>query len=52
MDVREVLEGVRGRDPEGRMWVYVSGPNAFIEVGKGACKKLAGVDWYAASWEV
>ncbi len=33
----------------GRTWVYLSGPNAFIETGEKACRK-AGVDYYGARW--
>ena len=33
----------------GRTWVYLSGPNAFIENGEKACRKV-GVDYYGARW--
>ena len=52
VDAEETLAEVRKRDPGGRMWVYISGPNAFIEGGTKACKAQAGVDWYAASWDI
>jgi len=34
-----------------RVWVYISGPNAFIEAGETACKTL-GVEYYGARWEI
>ena len=38
------------KDGGGRkVWVYLSGPNAFISTGEKACKKL-GVDYYGARW--
>ena len=52
MDVGKALADVRKRDPRGKMWVYISGPNAYIEVGERACNGQVGVDWYAASWEI
>ncbi len=33
----------------GRTWVYLSGPNVFIETGEKACRKV-GVDYYGARW--
>lgn len=39
-----------------RSWVYISGPNKFIESGKEACRAVkrleADLDFYAASWEI
>jgi len=39
----------RGR---GRTWVYLSGPNPFIETGEKACRELKGlgVEFYGARW--
>lgn len=36
------------------MWVYISGPHAFITAGEEACKKRKGrgIDWYGAKWDV
>lgn len=36
------------------IWVYLSGPNAFIEAGETACKERhsSGVDWYGARWDI
>jgi hypothetical protein len=35
---------------KGCMWIYISGPNAFIAAGEVACKERyrRGVDWYGA----
>lgn len=37
--------GVRGKDT----WVYISGPNAFIQQGEAACRE-AGVGFFGARW--
>jgi len=36
------------------MWVYISGPNAFIAAGEAACKKRRGrgVECYGAKWDI
>ena len=52
VDVEEVLKNVAEKEPRtGRTWVYVSGPNAFIEGAKRSCKE-AEVEFYGASWEI
>lgn len=33
-------------------WVYLSGPNAFIEMGEKACKGLQGVECFGAKWSI
>ena len=33
----------------GKTWVYLSGPNAFIEAGERACREC-GVEYYGARW--
>lgn len=33
----------------GRTWVYISGPNPFIEAGEKACRQF-GVDFFGARW--
>ena len=33
----------------GRTWVYLSGPNMFIEAGEKACRR-SGVDFFGARW--
>lgn len=35
-------------------WVYISGPNAFIEAGETACKErqMRGLEWYGAKWDI
>ena len=51
--VREICESERTPSGvPGRTWVYLSGPNAFIETGEKACRTLApmGVEFYGARW--
>ncbi|KAI4215847.1 MAG: hypothetical protein LQ351_001835 [Letrouitia transgressa] len=42
-------------EKENRIWVYISGPRAFVAAGKDACKavqrKRKRLDFYAASWD-
>jgi len=52
VDVDQVLGDVREAEPKGRTWVYISGPNPFIEAGKRACKAAGDVEFYAPSWEI
>lgn len=37
-----------------KSWVYISGPNAFIEAGEEACRARhsRGVDCYGARWDI
>ncbi|KAL2061200.1 hypothetical protein VTL71DRAFT_7473 [Oculimacula yallundae] len=54
----EILSEDEQRDPDakdgGKMWVYISGPNAFITNGESACRERQqrGVEWYGAKWEI
>ena len=61
LEVRPFLTG-KGRDrinmeetigsiteSGGRTWVYISGPNPFIEAGEKACRRF-GVDFFGARW--
>ena len=46
--VKEKREGARA-------WVYISGPNKYIESGREACKEVkqqTDLDFYAASWDI
>lgn len=43
--IGEVVDGEDGM----KTWVYLSGPNAFIEAGEKACRGL-GVDYFGARW--
>ena len=46
---------VKGKKEGGRSWVYISGPNKYIESAKEACKEVkqqAELDIYAASWDI
>lgn len=40
-----------GGNGNGRLWVYISGPNGFIAVAEEACKK-EGVSYYGARWDI
>jgi len=51
--VMETLTDIRKSDMEGasRTWVYISGPEPFIEGAKEACKVARpALEFYAASW--
>ena len=49
LSMEEAIGEICGGDGGGRTWVYLSGPNAFIENGEKACRKV-GVDYYGARW--
>ena len=49
LDAYKTLSDIREGEPEGKMWVYISGPNPFIEVGEKAARVL-GMDYYGARW--
>ena len=53
LDVAATLADVRAEEgPGAPVWVYISGPKAFVEAGKEVCKGMPDVDFYAASWDV
>ena len=52
IDMAKVLEDLRNEDPGGSTWVYISGPGAFLEAGKSACRAATDVEYYAASWDI
>lgn len=64
MDAGAVLDEILGSDSaneetafgseERSLWVYISGPNAFIAAGEEACKARQGrgVEWYGARWDI
>lgn len=46
---------VKGNGEGKRAWIYISGPNKYIEAGRQACKKVkrqCDLDFYAASWDI
>ena len=49
VNLLEMLQGICEENP-GSMWVYISGPNAFIAAAEEACKQVPGVDYYGARW--
>lgn len=51
LDAREAVREICGEDgpPPSRTWVYISGPNAFIEAGERVCRE-AGVGFFGARW--
>ncbi|KAL9103005.1 MAG: hypothetical protein Q9187_009058 [Circinaria calcarea] len=51
IDMYNKLMRLREGNPEGSMWVYISGPKAFIDAGKTACKAINNVNIYAPSWD-
>ena len=50
LDVVKTLADVRGG--EAKTWVYLSGPNPFIEAGEAACRANGGVEWFGARWSI
>lgn len=55
VNLDNALENARSGSEKGgdKMWVYISGPNAFIAAAEEACKVATGpVDFYAASWDI
>lgn len=52
IDIGRTIGEITKSDPQGRTWVYISGPRAYIDNAKSACKALGGLDWYAASWDI
>ena len=61
LSVDDALDDIMKEDGEKSLpstaastWVYISGPNAFIEAGEVACKKRQkrGVEWYGARWDI
>ena len=49
LDMEKAVSEICGADGGGGTWCYLSGPNAFIEVGEKACRKV-GVEYYGARW--
>ncbi|KAK4691736.1 hypothetical protein P7C71_g5327, partial [Lecanoromycetidae sp. Uapishka_2] len=52
LDMEATVRDTCQSQPGGRTWVYLSGPNPFIETGERACRALAhmGVEFYGARW--
>ncbi len=48
LDIEQTLASISGDSPKSSVWVYLSGPNRFIEAGEKACKAAPGVDYYGA----
>lgn len=49
IDLRRTIDEIREADPNGSTWVYLSGPNAFLEAGKKACQ-ASNVEFFSARW--
>ena len=49
VNMEKTISEISASEPGGRTWVYLSGPNAFIEIGEKACRAL-GLDFYGARW--
>ena len=50
LNMEKAILDICAADEKGSMtWVYLSGPNAFIENGEKVCRKL-GVEYYGARW--
>lgn len=49
LDAKEAIGGICKDQPGSTTWVYISGPNPFIEAGEKACREQ-GVAFYGARW--
>ena len=49
LNMEKAISEICGADGGGKTWCYLSGPNAFIETGEKACRKV-GVEYYGARW--
>lgn len=47
LNMDETIDSIKEKG--GRTWVYLSGPNPFIEAGEKACRR-SGVDFFGARW--
>ena len=49
LDPRKAVEDIRESSPTEKTWVYISGPNPFIDTGERACRALD-VAYFGARW--
>lgn len=49
LDAKQVISEICKDEPGGKTWVYISGPNPFIEASEKACREL-GVSFFGARW--
>ena len=49
MDMDATLRDICA-EKSGTTWVYLSGPDAFITAGEGACQGIAGLEYFGARW--
>ena len=49
LDAKEAITNVSENRPSESTWVYISGPNPFIEAGEKVCREL-GVAYFGARW--
>ena len=47
INMDETIDSIKANG--GKTWVYISGPNSFIEAGEKASRR-SGVDFYGARW--
>ena len=52
LDMNVVLKDLVNPSDAMNTWVYISGPNNFIAAAEEACKKVAGLQYYGARWEI
>lgn len=51
LDISAAVRNARDAAWDGKIWVYISGPGAFIAAAEAACKALK-VDYYGARWDI
>lgn len=49
VDLKQSIDEICTVEPGGSTWVYLSGPNAFLEAGKKACQS-SHVEFFSARW--
>lgn len=49
LDAKEAITDICENQPSEKTWVYISGPNPFIEAGEKVCREL-GVGYFGARW--
>ncbi|KAL9029252.1 MAG: hypothetical protein Q9196_002490, partial [Gyalolechia fulgens] len=49
IDLKKTIDDIRRTEPGRSTWIYLSGPNAFLEAGKKACQ-ASHVGFFSARW--
>ena len=52
LDAGAIISELVDEKGSGKCWAYISGPNAFIIGAEDACKKIPGLEYYGARWDI